>query len=80
MIEWCRNVLGLLLCLLLMSAALCQHCLAEVNVSVKVKGVQGEQLDNVRAYLTLQQRKSDKSLTERWLQLLHDDAPAEIRG
>ncbi len=77
-IAWCRHVRGRLL-LLLLATALCQVCVAGVNVSVKVRGVKGELLNNVRAYLSLQQRKSDESLTARWVQLLHDDAPTEIR-
>ncbi len=73
--KW-RNVFGLLLFL----ATLCSHCLAEVDVTVQVRGVKGEKLANVRAFLSIEQRKSEKSLTERWLRLLHEDAPAEIKS
>jgi translocation and assembly module TamA len=69
-----------LLCTLLVSGALSSQCLAEVNVRVQVRGVTGEQLSNVRAFLSIEQRKSEESMTASWLQLLHQDAPAEIRA
>lgn len=68
------------LCTLLLSVALGSQCLAEVNVRVQVRGVTGEQLSNVRAFLSIEQRESEESMTTSWLQLLHEDAPAEIRA
>ena len=71
----CKRLCGFLLLLLLSSQGV-----AEVKLSVNIEGVEGELLENVQAYLSLQQRKSEKSLTERWVKILHEDAPFEIRA
>jgi len=49
-------------------------------VTVQIEGVEGELLANVRAHLSLEQRKADKTLTDRWVRILHGDAPDEIRA
>ena len=46
----------------------------------KVTGVEDELLDNVLAYLSLEQRQDEESLNDRWVQVLHVDAPGEIRA
>lgn len=69
--------------LLLPALALAQGKLGVLRddiVSVRITGVEGPLLDNVRAHLSLEQRKADKTLTERWVRILHGDAPAEIRA
>ena len=53
---------------------------AAVDVQVTVEGVSGEMLHNVRAHLSLEQRKGEETLTDRWVKILHRDAPEEIRS
>ena len=54
--------------------------IAEVDLDVEVTGVEDELLDNVLAYLSLEQRQDEESLNERWVRILHQDAPSEIRA
>jgi translocation and assembly module TamA len=68
------------LLLLLLTLMLPLNAWSSVDVVVKVVGVEGELRDNVRAYLSLEQRKSEDSLTDRWVKILHGDAPDEIRA
>jgi translocation and assembly module TamA len=68
-----------LLTLCLTVACWAQGGLAGVNVQLKIEGVKGEQLNNVKAFLSLQQRKSEDSLTDRWVRRLHAQGPGEIR-
>jgi translocation and assembly module TamA len=49
-------------------------------VDVTISGVKGAQLDNVRAHISLLQRQQDEELSDRWVRLLHEDAPGEIRA
>ena len=56
------------------------YCAAEVDLEVEVTGVEDELLDNVLAYLSLEQRQDEESLNERWVRILHQDAPGEIRA
>ncbi len=69
-----------LLFLLLLLSTPFSNCVAEVDLKVEIQGVKDELLDNVRAYLSLERRKSEDNLTERWVALLHEDAPEEIRA
>ena len=55
-------------------------CWSEVNLTVRISGVRGELLNNVRAHLSIERRKSEKTLKARWVQVLHKDAPDEIRA
>ncbi len=61
-------------CLLLTTAT--AHAL---DIAVQIEGLDGEQEANVRAFLSLEQEKTRKGLTEGRLRLLHREAPAEIR-
>lgn len=61
-------------CLLLATAA--AHAL---DIVVQIEGLDGEQEANVRVFLSLEQEKTRKGLTEGRLRLLHREAPAEIR-
>jgi translocation and assembly module TamA len=65
--------------LLLLTALAAQATMAEVDVSVKITGVKGAQLTNVRAHLSLIQRSQDENLSDRWVRMLFEDAPDEIR-
>lgn len=51
---------------------------AALNVRVEVNGVSGALLNNVRAYLSIEQQKSDPALTVNQVQRLHQRAAAEI--
>jgi len=51
---------------------------ANVIVTVEVKGISGKLLDNVLAYLSIEQQRLDPNLTELQLQRLHQRAAAEI--
>jgi translocation and assembly module TamA len=64
--------------LLLLTALAGQAAIAEVDVSVKVTGVKGAQLDNVRAHLSLIQRSKEEDLSNRWVRMLYEDGPDEI--
>ena len=67
---------------LLVTAALLlfsHAALAKVDVTVDIQGVKGELLDNVRAFLSIEQQKSDPSLSAGRLQRLHLKADQEIR-
>jgi translocation and assembly module TamA len=66
--------------LLFLALLIPMYCGAEVNLTVKISGVDGDLLENVHAHLSIQQRKSEKALKERWVRILHADAPDEIRA
>jgi translocation and assembly module TamA len=51
---------------------------AGLDVNVEVKGLSGELLTNVLAYLSIEQQKFDPNLTELQLQRLHQRATEEI--
>jgi len=51
---------------------------AALDVTVEVKGISGELLTNVLAYLSIEQQKFDPNLTELQLQRLHQRATEEI--
>ena len=51
---------------------------AGLDVNVEVKGISGELLTNVLAYLSIEQQKFDPNLTELQLQRLHQRATEEI--
>ena len=51
---------------------------AGLDVNVEVKGISGELLTNVLAYLSIEQQKYDPNLTELQLQRLHQRATTEI--
>ncbi len=53
--------------------------MAKVDVTVHIQGVKGELLDNVRAYLSIVQQKSDPSLSAGRLRRLNLKADQEIR-
>jgi translocation and assembly module TamA len=63
----------ILLCLC-WSAAVC----AAVKVDVQIDGIEGELLDNARAYLELEQKKGDPELTEGQLRYLYKVGKEEI--
>lgn len=52
---------------------------ASVRVTVRIEGVEGRLLDNVRGYLSLYRERKDPRLTKAWLQRLHRKAVEEIR-
>ena len=54
--------------------------LAAASVTVEISGVKGELLSNVRAHLSLDRRRNEEGLKERWIRILHDQAPGEIRA
>ena len=51
---------------------------AALAVHVEIAGVTGALLNNVRAYLSIEQQKADPALTETQLQRLHQRAAEEI--
>lgn len=51
---------------------------AELNVEVRIEGVEDELLNNVRAYLTIEQQRNDPTLNESRLRRYHQKAVAEI--
>jgi translocation and assembly module TamA len=51
---------------------------AALDVTVEVKGISGELLTNVLAYLSIEQQKFDPNLTDLQLQRLHQRATEEI--
>ncbi len=51
---------------------------AALNVDVRIDGVKGELLDNVRAYLTVEQQRADPALDEGRLRRYHQKAVKEI--
>ena len=63
-----------------MAGWLSAKVLAPTNVVVHVDGVTGAMRDNVLAYLSLEQRKSEEELSDRWVKILHRDADDEIRA
>ncbi len=78
-INYCPAIQMLWAVLLLFLTALTgQVAMAEVDVSVKVTGVKGAQLDNVRAHLSLIQRGKDEDLSDRWVRMLYEDGLDEI--
>jgi translocation and assembly module TamA len=54
-------------------------CLAKVDVTVDIQGVTGELLKNVRAFLSIEQQKSDPNLSVGRLRRLHLKADQEIK-
>ena len=64
--------------LLLCGALLPLRAHAGLNVTVEVKGISGQLLSNVLAYLSIEQQKFDPNLTELQLQRLHGRAKGEI--
>lgn len=52
---------------------------AKVDVTVDIQGLKGKLLDNVRAFLSIEQQKSDPSLSAGRLRRLHLRADQEIR-
>ncbi|MEM7017031.1 MAG: BamA/TamA family outer membrane protein [Pseudomonadota bacterium] len=50
----------------------------EIKVEVELKGVDGELLTNVRAYLSVEQQKNHPQMTSRRIRRLHDQATSEI--
>ncbi len=50
-----------------------------VDIDVRISGVSGELLDNVRAYLSIEQQRNDPSLSEGRMRRLHRKATQEIR-
>ena len=51
---------------------------AQINVSVDIKGIDGERADNVRLFLSIVQQKDHALLNEGRLRRLHTKAPQEI--
>ena len=65
--------------LLLLSGLLLPVAAHALNLSVEIKGLQGEVADNARAFLSIEQEKSRAGLSVSRLRLLHKKAPQEIR-
>jgi translocation and assembly module TamA len=62
-------------------AALCLYVIAAqagLAVNVEITGISGALLNNVRAYLSIEQQKNDPELNENQLQRLHHRAEGEI--
>ena len=56
------------------------HCLyAADKIPIQIEGVKGEMLDNVRAYLSLEQQKNHPRLSASRIHNLHNRAPEEIQ-
>lgn len=51
---------------------------AALDVEVQITGVEGEQLANVRSFLTIEQQRADPALDENRLRRYHQKAPSEI--
>ena len=51
---------------------------AALNLDVRIEGVKGELLDNVKAYLTVEQQRADPALDEGRLRRYHQKATKEI--
>lgn len=66
------------ICLFLLLLFLAFPVRAELNVDVQIEGVDDELLNNVRAYLTIEQQRNDPTLNESRLRRYHQKAPAEI--
>ena len=49
------------------------------QLEVRIDGVQGEVLDNVKAYLEIEQKKQDPELTAQWIRRMHQHAPEQIK-
>ena len=64
--------------LLILVASLARPVLADEAVNVDITGLKGEPLDNVRASLTLEQRRQQPGLTAETIRELHAQAPGEI--
>ncbi len=76
-----RDILPRRLRLLLMTALLlASHAsVARLNVDVRIEGVSGELLNNVRTYLSVEQQKSDPYLTPERLRRLNHKADEQIK-
>ena len=48
------------------------------SVTVEIQGLEGELLDNARAYLSLYQKREDPRLSRLWIERLHAKAAKEI--
>jgi translocation and assembly module TamA len=59
--------------------AVAMPAFAETSLEVKISGLSGEALENVKASLGLWQRRQDETLTRKKIQQLYADAPVEIR-
>ncbi len=49
------------------------------SVEVKITGVEGKLLENIRGYLRIYQKKDDPRFDLQWLKFLHREAPQDIR-
>jgi translocation and assembly module TamA len=67
--------ISLVLLLLLCHSLYASNC----TVDVQIDGVKGELLDNVRAVLSIEQKKNDPNLLCRHIRRLHKQAPDEIK-
>ena len=52
---------------------------AELKLEVRIDGVDEEELENIKAYLEIEQEKDDPELNTKWLKRLHSHAPTQIR-
>ncbi|MFO0754779.1 MAG: autotransporter assembly complex family protein [Thermodesulfovibrionales bacterium] len=66
---------GLLLCLALPGPAR-----ADPVVHISVEGVEGDLLENILGYLSIEQHKKDADLSEEDVRRLYEQAPEEIRS
>lgn len=66
-----RLILSLLLYLV------SQPALAAIDV--RISGVDEAQLENIKAYLTIEEKRDEPELTRRWVTHMHELAPEEIR-
>ena len=76
--EALPRLAALLLLLTGLTSGLPQPALADETVSVRITGLKGEPLDNVRASLSLEQRRRQPGLTAETIRDLHAQAPGEI--
>jgi translocation and assembly module TamA len=65
--------------LLLLLLGLWSEARAGEKLEVRIDGVSGELLDNVKAYLDIEAKKGDPDLTTGWIRRMHRAAPKEIQ-
>ena len=75
----CIYAIGALL-LALLAGLLSGNVVGQVPLTIRLEGVSGAMRANVLAYLSLERLRTDASLTDRWVRILHRDADEEIKA